>query len=102
MSTTELPKPADTKNVQLSIVNEQPKTTVIDTIMVHEEVPVKKYCSTMKENVHIACKCCAYTWCFSLNSIECCCVSLSKICILLSDAALCCNKALEEIDCDTH
>jgi hypothetical protein len=29
-------------------------------------------------------------------------VSLSKLCIIMSDIAICCNKALEEIDCDTH
>jgi hypothetical protein len=56
----------------------------------------------LKEDVHIAFKCCAYTWCLSLNGIEFCCVSLSKLCILMSDAALCCNKALERIDCDKH
>lgn len=74
---------------------------VVVEVMVREEV-VTSCCSTKKEEVHIAGKCCAYTWCISLNSIECVCVSMSKVCILLSDAALCCNKFLEQIDCDTH
>jgi hypothetical protein len=59
--------------------------------MVREEVPVKKCCMTKKENVHVAAKCCAYSWCISLNGIECCCVSLSKLCIIMSDIAICCN-----------
>jgi len=94
--------PKQTKiHIDETVVCEQPTATKINNID-REEEPVKKCCSTAKEDVHIVCKCCAYTWCMSLNSIECCCVSLSKICILLSDVALCCNKALEEIDCDTH
>lgn len=71
--------------------------------MVREEVvPVKTCCGTKKEQVHVAAKCCAYSWCISLNGIECCCVTMSKLCIIMSDIAICCNKALEEIDCDTH
>ena len=72
------------------------------TPMIREEVPVKKCCMTKKENVHVAAKCCAYSWCISLNGIECCCMTMSKLCIIMSDIAICCNKALEEIDCDTH
>jgi hypothetical protein len=86
-------------------VTEEKKMTIIETTIetiVRDEVAVKRCCLTTKEDIHIACKCCAYTWCISLNGIECCCVSLSKMCIFLSDAALCCNKVLEEIDCDKH
>jgi len=72
------------------------------TPMVRDEVPVKTCCVTKKENVHVAAKCCAYSWCISLNGIECCCMTMSKLCIIMSDIAICCNKALEEIDCDTH
>ena len=78
----------------------QPEEVKVD-VMVREEV-VKSCCSTKKEDVHIAGKCCAYTWCISLNGIECCCVSLSAMCTTLSNMALCCNKFLEQIDCDTH
>jgi len=72
------------------------------TPMVREGVVPVKTCCVKKENVHVAAKCCAYSWCISLNGIECCCVSLSKLCIIMSDIAICCNKALEQIDCDTH
>ena len=92
------------------------ESPVTPSVMVREENPDKcckdkcckdkcckdKCCKVMKEDVHIACKCCAYSWCFTLNGIECCCVSMSKCCISLSGLALCCNKFLEEIDCDTH
>ena len=87
------------------------ETSVIAAVMVREETPDKcckdkcckdKCCNVMKEDVHIACKCCAYSWCLTLNGIECCCVSMSKCCISLSSLALCCNKFLEGIDCDTH
>ena len=58
---------------------------VIVTVMVREEIPDKcckdKCCNVMKEDVHIAGKCCAYSWCLALNGIECCCVSMSKCCI---------------------
>lgn len=70
--------------------------------MMEREKPVKKCCNIMKEDVHIAGKCCAYSWCFTLNGIECCCVGLSKLCICFSDMALCCNNCLEQIDCDKH
>ena len=75
---------------------EQPKSEVM------QREPENKCCKVMKEDVHIAFKCCAYSWCVSLNGIECCCVSLSRCCIALSEVALCCNKMLESIDCDTH
>lgn len=70
--------------------------------MVREEEKVKKCCSIMKEDVHIAGKCCAYTWCGALNSIECCCVALSKCCLFMSEGAMGCNNCLEQIDCDKH
>ena len=83
-------------------VVEPTKPEEVTPIMREEVVPVKKCCKTKKENVHVAAKCCAYSWCISLNGIECCCMTMSKLCIIMSDIAICCNKALEEIDCDTH
>ena len=74
---------------------------VIPVEMVREEKQ-NKCCKVMKEDVHIAGKCCAYSWCFTLNGIECCCVTMSACCVTLSNLALYCNKCLEEIDCDTH
>lgn len=70
--------------------------------MVREEQAVKKCCSVMKEDVHIAGKCCAYTWCCTLNGIEGCCLALSKCCLFMSELAMGCNKCLEQIDCDKH
>ena len=75
------------------------ESPLIETIA-REEVAVKKCCLTTKQDIHIACKCCAYTWSFTLNGIECCCLGLSSCCIFMSNAALCCNKTLEQIDCD--
>jgi hypothetical protein len=94
-------------------VTPEPIKPEVQQIVRHDEVePViqeevgkvvaKKCCNTMKEDVHIAFKCCAYTWCISLNGIECCCLTVSKVCGFISDIAMCCNKALEQIDCDTH
>jgi hypothetical protein len=81
---------------------EPTKPEEVTPIIREEVVPVKTCCVTKKENVHVAAKCCAYSWCISLNGIECCCMTMSKLCIIMSDIAICCNKALEEIDCDTH
>ena len=86
------------------------ENTVIPEEMAREEQKKQNSCCTvMKEDVHIAGKCCAYSWCFTLNGVECCCVSMSTCCVsmstccvTLSDLALYCNKFLEEIDCDTH
>ena len=81
---------------------ETPQTKPILAEMVDEEEKVKKCCSVMKEDVHVACRCCAYTWCCTLNSMECCCVSMSKCCTFFSSLAMGCNNFLEEIDCDKH
>jgi len=70
--------------------------------MDRETDKVKKCCNIMKEDVHIICKCCAYTWCFSLNSIECCCLSMSKCSLFMSNVFIGCNNFLEQIDCDKH
>jgi hypothetical protein len=70
--------------------------------MVREEKAVSKCCSVMKEDVHIACKCCSYSWCITLNGIEGCCFALSKCCLFASELAMGCNKFLEQIDCDKH
>ena len=88
-------------------VVEPPKeeTSVVEQPVAQEmarEESVKKCCSIMKEDVHVAGKCCAYTWCCTLNGIEGLCVILSKCCLLSSALAMGCNKCLEEIDCDKH
>lgn len=94
---------SETKEVVL-VEMKQPKEEVSPIVeeMVRGEEKVKKCCAVMKEDVHIAGKCCAYTWCCTLNGIECCCVSMSKLCLAMSEAAMGCNKLLEQIDCDKH
>ena len=87
---------------QAKPVIEEVKTEAPVIIQIAQEDRTKKCCSIMKEDVHIAGKCCAYTWCCTLNGIECCCMSMSKCCIILSDIAIACNKFLEAIDCDKH
>jgi hypothetical protein len=81
---------------------EEKKEEQIVQSMEREAEPKNKCCKIMKEDVHVAGKCCAYTWCCTLNGIECCCVGMSRCFIGLSDIALACNKCLEQIDCDTH
>jgi len=94
-------KPLEVTEIVTKKEDEKQNEPIVET-MIREDETTKKCCSIMKEEVHVAFKCCAYTWCVSLNGIECCCVGLSKMCILMSDLALCCNKALEQIDCDKH
>ena len=74
-------------------------TEVVAETMIREVTPTAK---CLKEDVHVAFKCCVYCWSFSLNGCECTCGCLSQLCIGMSKLALCIKGALEEIDCDKH
>uniref|UniRef100_A0A6C0D3L5 Uncharacterized protein n=1 Tax=viral metagenome TaxID=1070528 RepID=A0A6C0D3L5_9ZZZZ len=89
------------KNTQAPVSVQAVKPSLQETI-IRDEVAVKKCCNIVKTDVHICCKCCAYSWAFSLNSIECCCVGLSGLCLAMSKCAIGCKDCLERIDCDGH
>lgn len=100
MSTKDLTEQSkEDKEVCVPLSAEEPPHSIV---MSREEQVAAKCCNTMKEDVHILCRCCAYTWCCTLNGIEGLCFGLSKCCLFASEAAMGCNKCLEKIDCDKH
>jgi len=84
----------DNDNTEIKSADE-----VIAETMVREVTPTKK---CLKEEAHVAFKCCVYGCSFSLNGLEFCCGTLSEFCLAMSKMALCCKAGLEQVDCDNH
>lgn len=95
----------DEKTIETLVEKEKQQDTIVLEEVKSENMDREKEnkkCCVMKNEVHACFKCCTYSWCITLNGIECCCMALSSCCIAMSNVAICCNKMLEQIDCDQH